>query len=102
MSEISDENLVPLTVPGKCTPADDDECWDRMDSALALQTLANISMHGKNEAARVSAANSLIDRGWGKAASIIQGDEDGGAITVSWQSNSEAKPKPEEPKSDAE
>jgi hypothetical protein len=58
---------------------------------LALQTLANISQHGKNEAARAAASNSLLDRGWGKAASIVQGDEDGGAITVSSQSNSEAK-----------
>jgi hypothetical protein len=69
-----------------------------------IQTLANISMHGKNEAARVAASNSLIDRGWGKAASIVQGDEDGGAITVTWQS-SEAKKQPEEreePQNDAE
>jgi hypothetical protein len=69
------------------------------DRALALQTLASISQHGKNEAARVAASNSLIDRGWGKAASIIQGDEDSGAITVTWQSKSAAKP-PEEPETE--
>jgi hypothetical protein len=56
-------------------------------------------MHGKNEAARVAASNSLIDRGWGKAASVVQGDEEGGAITVTWQSNSAAKP-PEEPETE--
>lgn len=36
------------------------------------------------DAARVSAANSLLDRGWGKAPSIMQGDENGGPITITW------------------
>jgi len=33
-------------------------------------------------AARVSAANSILDRGWGKPAQPIDGDGDGGAIEL--------------------
>lgn len=33
-------------------------------------------------AAVVSAANSILDRGYGKPATIVQGDEDGGPIKV--------------------
>lgn len=33
-------------------------------------------------AARVSAANSILDRGYGKASTVISGDEDGGAVKV--------------------
>lgn len=36
-------------------------------------------------AAKVSAVNSILDRGWGKATQIIQGDEEGGPIVVTWQ-----------------
>jgi hypothetical protein len=43
----------------------------------ALATLASI-MHAADapHAARVSAANSLLDRGWGKAAQPISGDHE--------------------------
>jgi hypothetical protein len=38
------------------------------------------------EAARVSAANSLLDRGWGKAATVLENGEDGPLqLTVTWQ-----------------
>lgn len=39
-------------------------------------------------AARVQAAQALLDRGWGKAAQIIAGDEDDGPVKleISWQS----------------
>jgi hypothetical protein len=33
-------------------------------------------------AARVAAANSILDRGWGKPAQPIDGDGDGGAIEL--------------------
>jgi hypothetical protein len=33
------------------------------------------------EAARVSAANSLLDRGWGKAPQVLT-DEDGGPLQI--------------------
>jgi hypothetical protein len=38
-------------------------------------------------AARVSAANSILDRGWGKPAQPIENGEDGPIqLTVTWQS----------------
>lgn len=33
-------------------------------------------------AARVSAANALLDRGYGKAATVINGDDDGGPVVT--------------------
>jgi hypothetical protein len=51
----------------------------------ALATLASI-MHSDEAppAARVAAANALLDRGWGKPTQIVQGDEDGGPIQITW------------------
>jgi hypothetical protein len=46
----------------------------RSHGALAIQTLAGIARSGTNEAARVSAANSLLDRGWGRAHIGEQGE----------------------------
>lgn len=34
----------------------------------ALQTLLDIARHGRTDAARVSAANAILDRGYGKPA----------------------------------
>jgi len=55
----------------------------------AIKTLAGIMQQPEApEAARVSAANSLLDRGWGKAAQIIAGDENDGPVKleISWPS----------------
>lgn len=46
----------------------------------ALRTLAQIMTKGESEAARVSAANAILDRGYGKPSTVLAGDEDGGAI----------------------
>lgn len=46
----------------------------------ALKVLADIAMAGESEAARVSAANALLDRGYGKPSNVLTGDEDGGPI----------------------
>jgi len=48
----------------------------------ALQVLADIALAGESEAARVSAANALLDRGYGKPSTVLNGDEDGGAVNV--------------------
>ena len=40
----------------------------RKHTMTALRTLIEIAEHGENESARVTAANALLDRGWGKAA----------------------------------
>jgi Family of unknown function (DUF5681) len=40
----------------------------RQHTEAALQTLVEIAANGENESARVAAANTLLDRGWGKPA----------------------------------
>ncbi|MGD9725273.1 MAG: hypothetical protein AB7R40_23510 [Nitrospiraceae bacterium] len=60
----------------------------RSHTESALKTLAGIMNEpDAPHAARVSAANSLLDRGWGKAAQIIAGDENDGPVKleISWQ-----------------
>jgi len=44
----------------------------RGHSQTALQALVDIAMNGESEAARVSAANALLDRGFGKAPQAIE------------------------------
>lgn len=46
----------------------------------ALETLFQIAIAGESEAARVSAANAILDRGYGKPTTVVAGDEDGGAV----------------------
>lgn len=49
----------------------------RSHTEAAINCLAGImNKEGAPEAARVAAANSLLDRGWGKAAQTIAGDPD--------------------------
>ena len=42
-----------------------------------------------SDAARVAAANSLLDRGWGKPAQSHEGPADDGAILVRWLTESD-------------
>ena len=49
---------------------------------MAIKTLAGIAKDGTNEAARVSAAVALLDRGWGKPAQAHTGEEGQGEIRV--------------------
>lgn len=59
----------------------------RSHTESALKTLAGIMNEpDAPHAARVSAANSLLDRGWGKAAQILAGDENDGPVKleISW------------------
>lgn len=46
---------------------------------LALATLQEVMEHGRSENARVLAANSLLDRAWGKPVTPI---EHGGTVTI--------------------
>lgn len=48
----------------------------------ALEALVGILRDGESEAARVSAANSILDRGYGKASTVLNGDEDGGPVRI--------------------
>ena len=54
----------------------------RCHTKMALCTLAGIAQHGENEAARVSAAVALLDRGWGKPAQSRTGADGEGKIRV--------------------
>lgn len=47
---------------------------------VAIETLAQVAQVGESEAARVSAATALLDRGWGKPAQPLDGDGEGGPI----------------------
>lgn len=49
----------------------------------AINCLAGImNKETAPEAARISAATALLDRGWGKPSQTIVGDEDGGPLNV--------------------
>ena len=61
----------------------------RSYTELAVQTLAGIAQNGQNEGARVSAATSLLDRGWGKPTQLHGGDENAGPIQVRWMKDNE-------------
>jgi len=51
-----------------------------------VKTLAGIMNEPEAPAAaRVAAANALLDRGWGKATQPIAGDETSGPIVIRWQ-----------------
>ena len=64
--------------PNKCTKTLKELA--REYTPKALKTLAQIMETGESEAARVSAANAILDRGYGKPSTVLAGDEDGGAI----------------------
>lgn len=52
----------------------------RSYTELCVQSLAGIVQNGENEAARVAAANILLNRGWGNTAAAI--DPDAGEVVV--------------------
>lgn len=55
----------------------------RLHTERAIQVLAGImDQPDCPPAARVAAANSLIDRGWGKATQPVSGEEGGAPISV--------------------
>jgi hypothetical protein len=53
----------------------------RSHTELSIQTLAGIARNSASDQARVSAAQALLDRGWGKPPQVHSG-EDGGSIRV--------------------
>ena len=54
----------------------------RSHTELAIKVLAGIAQNSESDPARVSAANALLDRGWGKPAQPVDGDGEGGAIEL--------------------
>lgn len=60
----------------------------RSHTETALNVLVGVMEQSEAPAAaRVAAANSILDRGWGKPTQPISGDENGGPLhlTVTWQ-----------------
>jgi hypothetical protein len=49
----------------------------RCHTEIAIKILAGIAKDGTNDAARVSAAVALLDRGWGKPTQSHVGQDDG-------------------------
>lgn len=48
----------------------------RNHTESAINTLAGIASNGKQESARVAAAEALLNRGWGKPTQPISGDDE--------------------------
>ena len=48
----------------------------------AVATLASVMADGSGPA-KVAAANALLDRGWGKAPQVVDGDGEGGPVKLS-------------------
>ena len=68
-------------VPNKATAAIRDIAREYTTQAIA--TLVEVMGDNTQPApARVSAANALLDRGYGKPSNVIAGDEDGGPLKV--------------------
>ena len=58
----------------------------RSHTEAALKCLVGVMNQDEAPpAARVQAANSLLDRGWGKPSQPHDGDGQGGPIVVTWQ-----------------
>lgn len=51
-------------------------------TAEALEALVAVLKSSDSDAARVSAANAILDRGYGKPSTVLAGDEDGGAVRM--------------------
>ena len=65
----------------------------RAHTELSIQTLAGIARNSTSDQARVSAAQALLDRGWGKPAQPHTGEE-GGAIEIILRNIMEEKKTP--------
>ncbi|WP_397586792.1 hypothetical protein [Sphingobium fuliginis] len=68
-------------VPNKATRSIREIAREYTDEAIN-GLVAVLKNKDEPAAARVAAANSILDRGYGKAATIVQGDEEGGAVKV--------------------
>ena len=69
----------PRGSPNKATATIKDLA--RKYTADALQALVGVLKDG-GDAAKVSAAKELLDRGYGKASTVLAGDEDGGPMKL--------------------
>jgi hypothetical protein len=67
----------------------------RAHTELSVQTLAGIARNSTSDQARVSAAQALLDRGWGKALQPHVSDDGNGSIQVIIRQIADDMPKPE-------
>lgn len=65
--------------PNKATASIRDAAREYTQDALNA-LVAVLQNEQEPAAARVSAANSILDRGYGKASTVLTGDEDGGPV----------------------
>lgn len=49
---------------------------------MCIKTLGGIAKNGESENARISASALLLERGWGKAAQPVTGEDGEGAIEI--------------------
>lgn len=54
----------------------------RGHTAEAINCLVGIMRNGTNESAKVSAAEKILDRGWGKAVQALAGPDGEGPIQI--------------------
>jgi hypothetical protein len=54
----------------------------RVYAPECVETLIGLVRASDSDAARVSAIKELLDRGYGKASLVINGDEDGGPVQI--------------------
>ena len=81
--------------PGKISQAKRDiQAAAKGHAEKALQALVNIAESGESEAARVSAANSILDRGYGRPTQAVQ---HGGEVTVKTLADFYAEANPADP-----
>jgi len=67
----------------------------RSHTETAINVLVGIMNQSEApQAARVSAANSILDRGWGKPAQPVDGDGEGGPVhlTFTWKTAAKVIP----------
>lgn len=58
----------------------------REHTETAIKTLADLMLNAEENAVRKAAADSLLDRGWGKPAQAVDhSGEVGGKMTISWE-----------------
>ncbi|MGY2052401.1 DUF5681 domain-containing protein [Methylobacterium sp. JK268] len=54
----------------------------REHTETAIAVLVEIATEGESEAARVSAASAILDRGYGKPTQPVDGDGEGGPVSL--------------------
>lgn len=54
----------------------------RQYTAEAFEALVGVLRDSESDAAKVAAAREILDRGYGKATTVLAGDQDGGPVRI--------------------